>query len=292
VGADTVELTVPVSPTNGGTGRTNLPYQAVVMSNGPSAMLGLTAAMPGNVLVADGALLPNFGQVNLASPNAVTGILPPARLGSGTPSAATYLRGDSTWATPAGGGGGGTDTHTVATSPPASPVAGDVWLDTTAVAADMVTQAELDAALALLTNPPRARAYRTTVQAIVNATVTKVVFNAAEYNTGGALGGVVWNSAEAMVCPRSGLYQFGAFAVFDPATSGVARRSLWIQMDGAARAIAITEMPALAGMYPSPNPTGEYRWTVGQACFCYAYQESGVTLNLSNAAFWCRYICD
>jgi hypothetical protein len=42
----------------------------------------------------------------------VSGILPPARLGTGTPSAANYLRGDGTWAA-AGGGAGGTATVTV-----------------------------------------------------------------------------------------------------------------------------------------------------------------------------------
>jgi hypothetical protein len=42
----------------------------------------------------------------------VSGVVPPARLGTGTPSAANYLRGDGTWAA-AGGGAGGTATITV-----------------------------------------------------------------------------------------------------------------------------------------------------------------------------------
>lgn len=42
--------------------------------------------------------------------NLASGTVPTARLGSGTASSVTYLRGDGTWATPAGGGGGGSAT--------------------------------------------------------------------------------------------------------------------------------------------------------------------------------------
>ena len=43
-------------------------------------------------------------QVNLATD--VTGIVPPANLGSGAPSSSTFLRGDGVWAAPASGSGG------------------------------------------------------------------------------------------------------------------------------------------------------------------------------------------
>lgn len=45
--------------------------------------------------------------VNASQINAGTGVINPARLGSGTGSGSNFLRGDGTWAVPPGGGGGG-----------------------------------------------------------------------------------------------------------------------------------------------------------------------------------------
>jgi hypothetical protein len=59
-----------------------------------------------SVLRRSGSAL-GFGQINLASPNAVTGILPPAKMGTGTPGSGNFLRGDGTWAVPTLGSGTG-----------------------------------------------------------------------------------------------------------------------------------------------------------------------------------------
>lgn len=50
-------------------------------------------------------------------------VIAPAALGTGTPTAATALRGDNTWVT--------VQTITVSTSAPASPALNDLWLDIT-----------------------------------------------------------------------------------------------------------------------------------------------------------------
>jgi hypothetical protein len=46
-------------------------------------------------------------RVTLDTSQTTTGVFPPPRLGTGTGSSSNFLRGDGTWAVPAGGGGGG-----------------------------------------------------------------------------------------------------------------------------------------------------------------------------------------
>lgn len=44
-------------------------------------------------------------EINIDASDITTGTIATARLGSGTANSTTFLRGDQTWATPAGGGG-------------------------------------------------------------------------------------------------------------------------------------------------------------------------------------------
>ncbi len=85
------------------------------------ASLGTTTTL----LHGNAAGLPSFGAVALTTD--VSGVLPTANLGSGTASSTTYLRGDQTWATPAGGGGGVAS----GTSLPGTCAIGDLYVLTT-----------------------------------------------------------------------------------------------------------------------------------------------------------------
>lgn len=81
-----VEGTLPVS--KGGTGATTLPADQLVVGNGTEAVGAVANANGVLVGTADGA--PAFGQVNLASAEHVTGVLPTANGGFGT---ATHTEG-------------------------------------------------------------------------------------------------------------------------------------------------------------------------------------------------------
>lgn len=93
----TTDITGTLSVGNGGTGSHT--------AAGARTNLGLT--------IGTNVLAPNGNGSALTSLNAgalTTGTVAPARLGSGTASGATFLRGDGTWASPPSGGGGGATT--------------------------------------------------------------------------------------------------------------------------------------------------------------------------------------
>ena len=102
---------VPVA--DGGTGASSLTDGGVLLGSGTSAITAMAVLSDGEMIVGDGTTDPvaESGSTLRASigcdaaGNITSGTMATARLGSGTASSSTYLRGDSSWAAIAAGGG-------------------------------------------------------------------------------------------------------------------------------------------------------------------------------------------
>jgi hypothetical protein len=75
----------------------------IVYSNTGSGTSAITSSTVGQTLRVTGANTYAFGALDLADADAVTGIIPPANLGTGSSIATKFLQGDGTWQTVVGG---------------------------------------------------------------------------------------------------------------------------------------------------------------------------------------------
>jgi hypothetical protein len=110
-----------------------------VAGNATADFASIAAASDGQVLRRSGTTL-GFGQLNLASANAVTGALPIGNISAtGTPNSGNFLRGDGQWATPAGAGDMAKATYDINL---------DDDIDDAAIASTIARDSEVTAALA------------------------------------------------------------------------------------------------------------------------------------------------
>ena len=93
----TLGWTGTLAPSRGGTGRATLTANAVLAGDGTAAVKMIPLGLSGESLQSNGSVL-GFAPISLPSAGATIGLLRTDRLGTGTASASTFLRGDQTWA--------------------------------------------------------------------------------------------------------------------------------------------------------------------------------------------------
>jgi hypothetical protein len=131
--------------------------------------------------------------------------------------------------------------------------------------------------LRYLFDPPRARLWRSTNQAIATGAGQAVAFDTARYSVGGG-----WSAApnpSRWTAPVSGLYRVEGGAYFDSVAGGN-RRLFFLRVNGATLIAAEERYPPAAGVqFPAATLSAPYQFAAGDYVELVLQQDSGGNVN-------------
>jgi hypothetical protein len=136
--------------------------------------------------------------------------------------------------------------------------------------------------LRYIVDPPRARVYRATDQAIPTGVSTAIAFSAYRYKVGD-----VWTAAAPtrLVAPVSGLYALTAGLRWESSAAGARRQALF-RVNGATIVRVHEYGPQLLGTLPHQPLADEYELAAGDYVELMVLQDTGANLNIFANGNW------
>jgi hypothetical protein len=129
-------------------------------------------------------------------------------------------------------------------------------------------------------DPPRARVYRSTNQAIATGTATPIACDTALYNAGG-----LWSAAQPtrLAAPVAGLYALVGAVQWDGSAAGTYRQT-YLRLNGATVLKAVVAPPFAVGL--QHLVADEYGLHAGDYVELIAVHDAGVAVNVVTNGTW------
>jgi hypothetical protein len=143
-------------------------------------------------------------------------------------------------------------------------------------------------------DPSRCRVAGTTAQTIAASTFVPLIFQSAEYNTAGAVGGAVpWavGTPSRMYARRTGLHAVGGGTQFLTSTGGTIRR-VCMAINGTQKGPSV-HIPPMGGSNSNDIfVSTEFRLTAGDYVEVMGYNDVAGGLNCNGSVGWLRWVSD